>query len=155
MICVDASLAIKWVLEEDWSDQATALYNAAVQTGEPIVAPPLLPIEVTNILHQRTRAQDSLSLVQATELLDAFLAFSIDIHNPVGLHQQALALASTQGLPAAYDAHYLALAEHLGCELWTDDQRFLRRVRDTAPFVHSLRDYVMATEETIENGQAP
>lgn len=155
MICVDASLAVKWILEEDGSDRATALYNAAVQTGEPIVAPLLLPIEVTNILRQQTRAKGGLSLVQATELLDTFLAFSIEFHDPAGLHRQALALAVAHGLPATYDAHYLALAEHFGCELWTDDQRFLQRVRDTAPFVRSLRDYAIVADETTESGQAP
>ena len=154
MICVDASLAVKWILKEEESDRARALYRAAVQASEPIVVPPLLPIEVTNILRQQTRARDGLSLVQAAALLDTFLRFSIEIRNPVGLHQQALALAAAHGLPATYDSHYLALAKHLGCDLWTADQRFLQRVRDTAPFVRSLRDYATVTGETIQSGQA-
>jgi predicted nucleic acid-binding protein len=55
MICVDASVAVKWILNEENSDRANALYRAAMRTGETIVAPPLLPLEVTNILRQRMR----------------------------------------------------------------------------------------------------
>ena len=50
MICVDASLAIKWILEEEHTAQAEALYRATLLAGERIIAPPLLPIEATNIL---------------------------------------------------------------------------------------------------------
>jgi predicted nucleic acid-binding protein len=141
MICVDASLAVKWILDEERSDQAKALYRATVRAGRQIVAPPLLPLEVTNILRQRTRSVDSMSLDVATDLLDEFLALPIEIHNPDGLHRRALALACSLDLPAAYDAHYLALAEHLGCELWTDDQRLVRRVENDLSFVHRLSDY--------------
>ena len=128
MICADASVAVKWILDEERSDRARALYSAAVQTSEPIVSPPLLPLEVTNILRQRMRTRDGLSLVAATQHLDDFLALAIEYHNPNGLHYQALVLADVLDLPATYDAHYLALAEHLGCELWTDDLRLVRRV---------------------------
>ena len=34
-------------------------------------------------------------------------------------------IAATYHLPATYDAHYLALAEHLGVELWTADTRLV------------------------------
>ena len=119
MICVDASVAVKWILEEERSDLALALYDAVVQAGQSIVAPPLLPLEMTNILCQRMRANPEISLTKATEQLDDFLALPIDYHNPMGLQHQALVLADALGLPATYDAHYLALAEHLGCELWT------------------------------------
>ena len=58
MICVDASVAVKWLLNEERSDRARALYLAALLAGEPIVAPVLLPLEVTNILRQRMRGSD-------------------------------------------------------------------------------------------------
>jgi hypothetical protein len=56
VICVDASLAAKWVLPEDYSDQALALFTATAEAGEPIVAPSLLPSEVTNIIRRRMLA---------------------------------------------------------------------------------------------------
>ena len=141
MICVDASVAVKWVLEEELSDLALVLYDVVVQAGQAIVAPPLLPLEVTNILRQRMRANSGVSLTDATEQLDDFLALPIDYYNPLGLHHQALVLADALDLPATYDAHYLALTEHLGCEMWTDDQRLIRRVATSLPFVRWIGDY--------------
>ena len=134
-------MAVKWILEEERSDRADALYDATVEAGQPIIAPPLLPLEVTNILRQRMRAQDGISLTRATEHLAAFLALPIEFHNPVGLHHEALVLADALGLPATYDAHYLALAEHLGCELWTDDQRLMRQVAESLPYVRWIGDH--------------
>ena len=146
MICADASVAVKWILDEDRSDRARALYSAAVQTSEPIVVPPLLPLEVTNILRQRMRTRDGLSLAAAKQHLDDFLALAIEFHNPAGLHFQALVLADALGLPATYDAHYPALAEHLGCELWTDDQRLIRQVATSLPFVRWIGDHPATVE---------
>jgi predicted nucleic acid-binding protein len=146
VICVDASVAVKWILDEERSDLAMALYDAVVLAGQSIVAPPLLPLEVTNILRQRMRADPELSLTVATEQLDDFLALPIDYHNPAGLHHQALVLADALGLPATYDAHYLALAEQLGCELWTDDQRLIRQVATSLPFVRWIGDHLPAVQ---------
>ena len=98
MICVDASLAAKWVFAEELHQQAEALYQQSIAAGEPIVAPPLLPIEVTNIVRQRMRrvkppAEQPLSITEAQEALEHFLALPIELSLPSPLHQQALALA--------------------------------------------------------------
>lgn len=146
MICVDASVAVKWILDEDRSDRARALFRAAERGGSDIVAPPLLPFEVTNVLRQRTRAADGLSLAAATALLDRFLTLPIAIHRSDDLHLRALALAHAFDLPAAYDAHYLALAEDLGCELWTDDERLWRRAEPHVPWVRRLSTFSMPIE---------
>lgn len=145
MICVDASLAVKWVLKEDDSEQAWAVYEDAINAGESIVAPPLLNLEVTNILRQNVRRAGGLSPTEAVTLLDDFLRFSIEIHNPAGLHRQALILANAYGLPAAYDAHYLALAQHLRCNFWTADQRLLNRLGTALPFVKALASDALPT----------
>jgi predicted nucleic acid-binding protein len=143
MICVDASVAVKWILPEELSDQARALYRAHLRAREPIVAPTLLLYEVTNIVRQQLRARRVPSLVAAGRLLDDFLAFAIDFHDPPALHKQALAIADAFDLPAAYDAHYLALAEDFDCEFWTNDQRLLRRVGRSLPYVRWLGDYAL------------
>ena len=141
MICVDASVAAKWFLQEEWADRARSLLRETLTADEPIVAPPLLPYEVTNILRLRLRASAPLPLEHALEFLDDFLSVPIELRNPPGLHRRALMLADTYGLPAAYDAHYLALAEQLGCTLWTDDRPLLRILEGRLPFVRPISDY--------------
>ncbi len=141
MICVDASVAVKWVLVEERSDQAYALYESTRAAHEAIVAPPLLPIEVTNILHRRRRRPGGPTLDEAAASLADFLAFPIVLHNPEGLHQRALALADAHGLPATYDAHYLAVAESLGCVFWTDDRRLCHALAGRLAFVRPLAEF--------------
>lgn len=147
MICVDASLAVKWILQEELSDRARALYRAHLRTNELIVAPSLLLFEVTNIVRQQMRRERAMSLFAASRALEDFLAFKVEIHAPPGMHALALKFADANGLPAAYDAHYLALAELLGCEFWTADVRLLRRVQGTLPFVRGLGDFVPPGQE--------
>lgn len=141
MICVDASVAVKWLFAEEWTDQALALLRDSVATDIPIVVPPLFPIEVTNSIRKRARAQDGPSMESALLLLEEFLALSIEIQNPEGLHRQALILSIELSMPAVYDAHYVALANSLGCLLWTDDRRLLGTIGGRLPFVRSISTY--------------
>ncbi|MGH2344538.1 MAG: type II toxin-antitoxin system VapC family toxin [Chloroflexota bacterium] len=140
MICVDASLAAKWVLPEEYSEEALALYIASVNSGEPIVAPALLPYELTNILRLRT-LRTGLSSIDAQTLLTRFLAFPVLLQDSPSLHVRALSLSTLFNLPATYDAHYLALAEQVACAFWTDDRRLLRQLNGKAPYVHWIGDY--------------
>jgi predicted nucleic acid-binding protein len=141
MICIDSSVAAKWILEEEWTTEARALYDAALNAGELIVAPPLLPIEVTNVLRQRLRRSPDYSLGEALAQLDRFLGFSVEIRNPSWLHRRALQIADAFGLPAAYDAHYLALADELHCPFWTADRRLALAVGRGLGFVRLLGEY--------------
>jgi predicted nucleic acid-binding protein len=145
MICVDASVAFKLILDEEQSDRALALYQAALWADDPIVAPPLLMFEITNILRQRMRAPQPLSLIEASAFLDDFLDLRIAIRSPAGLHRQALILADDLGLPATYDAHYLALSKQLACDFWTADTRLIRQVQNTLSFVRWIGDYAAET----------
>ncbi len=54
---------------------------------------------------------------------------------------QAMKLAHSCGLPASYDAHYLALAEYEQCDYWTNDMRLLNVVKGKLDWVCWLGDY--------------
>ena len=54
---------------------------------------------------------------------------------------RAMEISHRFGLHAAYDAHYLALAEHEKCEYWTADTRLWNTVADKLPWVRRLSDY--------------
>jgi len=145
MIVVDASLAAKWLFpEETLSARALALLTAQLEAGEPILSPPLLRSEVTNTIRQRMR-REQLARERALALLAQFLALPLTFVSPDGLEREALLLAEAHNLPAVYDAHYVALAQLLACDLWTDDQRLLRLLRGKLPFVRWIGDYVEDT----------
>ena len=79
--------------------------------------------------------------MNATYGLAQYLAFPIRLLSPSPLHAQALTICETYGLPAAYDAHYLALAQLLGCDLWTDDRRLIRLLAGRLTFVRPISEY--------------
>ena len=135
---VDASVVTKWLADEDDSDKAHALLEAWDSEGMRPTAPGFLPAEVTNALHRRVVRRD-LTVEEAAVLL-ARLAPRVELQEPPGIHARALQLASELGQGAAYDSHYLALAEALDCELWTANERFHRAASPAFPFVHALSE---------------
>lgn len=136
-VVVDASLAIKWLVNEVHTEKAFALAHSWARSGVKPVAPYLLLVEVANALYRRIIRQE-ISLEAATRLLDSLIYAGIELREPTGLHRMAIALAAQLQQDAVYDAHYLALAETLGCELWTADERFYRAARPTFKLIRWL-----------------
>ena len=134
-VVVDASLAAKWLVEEDDSDKAHAVLQSWVSQGISRIAPHLMPFEVANALHRRV-LRGELNVGDSTRMIARLLESRLELHQPPNLHARALQLASQLQQNAAYDAHYLALAESVGCELWTADERFYR---STSPSVGDVR----------------
>ena len=77
-----------------------------------------------------------LNVGDSVRMIARLLESRLELHQPPGLHVRALQLASQLKQNAAYDAHYLALAESFDCELWTADERFYRA---TSPSVDNVR----------------
>ncbi len=134
-VVVDASIAIKWLVEEDHSGEADQLLIAWDRDNTRVTAPHLLPTEVANGLYQRVR-RGHISLASAVQLEAAFLEKDIALVQSAHIHLRAMRIASALAQNAVYDAHYLALAEALDCELWTADQRFYQAAADGFSRVH-------------------
>lgn len=139
MICVDASVAVKWLFDEEHSDEAHALLEAAERASVPLIAPPLLLSEVANAIRQRQRSGE-LGIVEARNFLARFRALPVTIHWPDDLLDQALTVAHTHDLPAIYDAQYVVLTQMTGADFWTADRRLLRSLGGL-PFVHDIADW--------------
>ena len=140
-VVIDASLAIKWLIEEIDSDIAHAALQHWVEQDTARIAPYLLPFEVANVLHRRVVRQE-LGLEDSARMIARLRESKLELHQPQGLHVRALQLASRLSQGAAYDAHYLALAESVGCELWTADERFYRAASPSADYVRWIREFV-------------
>ena len=147
LVVVDASLAVKWLVEEDDSDKAHAILQSWDSQGIRLAAPYLMPVEVANVLHRRV-TRNEISVEVAVDLIESLLSSRLELNETPDLHVRALQLASQLSQGAVYDAHYLALAETLGCDFWTADERFYRAAVSVAPSVRWIGEF--ATPENSE-----
>lgn len=134
-VCVDANIVVQLVVGGEHAALIADLWTAWHKAERLLVTPTLLYYEVSNALH-RYAAHGNLLPEEAAEALDAALGLGIALEGDIKLHRQALDLAECFSLPAAYDAHYLALAEWLGAEFWTTNRQLVQAVQDALPWVH-------------------
>lgn len=124
-LVIDASVAVKWVIEEEGSAAAVAL-----RPNFTFAAPDLLVAECANILWKKTQKGE---LTPAEGAMAARLLERAGIElMPMGkLLVEATALAVELGHPA-YDCIYLAFARQHQWQFVTADTRLLRTVREKA-----------------------
>jgi len=134
VVVVDASVAVKWLLQEDYSDQVMNLTQSWLRQGTRVVAPYLMVAEVSNALFQKAR-RGQISIDGAINLIESLLSEPVVLEESSDIHSRALELAYSLGQPATYDSHYLALAESLDCTYWTADQRFYNAASGNYPRV--------------------
>ncbi len=137
IVCADAGLALKLVFPEADSTHALALWDGWRLNQATVVAPTLWGYEVTSVVRNRVHrglfpAADEETAVATLHRLPIQLLY------PDALHDHAAQLARRFNRSAAYDAHYLALAEMLGCPFWTADERLFNAVRNDLGWVYWL-----------------
>jgi predicted nucleic acid-binding protein len=141
-LVIDASIAIKWVVEEDGTDLALALRQKAR-----LMAPDLIVAECANILWkkvQRKEISNDEALIAARLLQGA----EIELVPSRALLESATRLAIELDHPA-YDCLYLGLAVENGCRFVTADERLVRKIwRDKKrPF----RDRIVGLAESLSS----
>lgn len=138
LTCIDNSVVIPFVVAHPLNAQAQTRWALWRQEQRKLVAPMLLRYEVTNVLY-RYQARGLLSKEAALFALHSALALPITFYQDDMLHDQAYAIAVEFALPAAYDAHYLALAQRLDADFWTADRRLFDAVHEALPWVQLLQ----------------
>jgi predicted nucleic acid-binding protein len=120
-VVIDASVAVKWVVEEDGTAEALTL-----RRGRRLIAPDLLIAECANILWKKVRRRElsrdeallaarllqgsDIELVPARASLEAATRLAIDLDHP------------------AYDCLYLVVAINRDCPFITADENLLDKL---------------------------
>jgi predicted nucleic acid-binding protein len=124
-LVIDASVALKWFVEEDGTRQAAALLAGS----DMLVAPDLIVAEVCNAGWKAVRA--GMMRPEQHDHAAARLALAFDALLPSApLAERAVMLSRRLGHPA-YDCFYLVLAEERAARMVTADQRLIRRLAGT------------------------
>ena len=99
-VVVDASLAVKWLVEEDDSDKAHAALQSWVAQDIPRITPHLMPFEVANALHRRV-LRGELNVGDSIRMMARLLASRLELHQAPDLHVRAFNLQaySSKTLP--------------------------------------------------------
>jgi len=121
-IVVDASVAVKWVIPEELSDQAESLRGRA----DRLLAPDLLLPEAANALWKKLLRRE-ITTREATQAIDLLMQSGLDLRPSGPLLGRALTLAQRSRHPV-YDCIYVALAQAEGATLVSADQRLLARI---------------------------
>jgi predicted nucleic acid-binding protein len=120
-LVVDASIAIKWLLEEDDTDKAIAFAD-----GNALIAPDFLLLECANVLTMKVR-RGLLHSHAARELFATLLSGKTEFLSSRDFVDDAQVLA-LQLKQSSYDCLYLAIAIAGAHILHTADERFARAV---------------------------
>ena len=138
MLVIDASIAVKWVVEEDGTAAALSLRNQAK-----LIAPELLVAECANVLWKKVRSNE---LSKDEALLAARLLQGADLELlPTRSLLEAATLIAVELDHPAYDCLYVALATARNCAFVTADERLLRKIGQSRR--GAFRDRVISLNE--------
>ena len=144
LVCVDASLALKLVFQETDSSKARQLWGEWAAQGFLIIAPSLWIYEISSVVRNRVHRGMLQSDLEFASL-ETLWKMPVQLLNPSGLSRKACRWARHFNRPAAYDSHYLALAEMAACAFWTADERLFNTVSKELNWVSWLGNYLPTT----------
>jgi len=120
---VDASVAVKWYVPEDNSDDAERLLDPANE----LHAPELIAPEFGNIVWKKIR-RGELAEKKGREIIEAFLSVPMLKYPTTSLLDVAFA-GALQTAQTVYDWTYLALAVSLNCQMVMADEKFYKALQ--------------------------
>jgi predicted nucleic acid-binding protein len=131
---IDSSVAFKWVVAEIDQDKAIRLRDGYRRGDDELHAPDIFPAEIANALlmaQRRSRISDH------APLLFDVLTTCPQLHLTIPLLARLSAIVSTVKV-TIYDGLYVVLAETMGCEFVTADDKLVKNLRPQFPFIVPL-----------------
>lgn len=135
---IDASVAVKWYIEEEDRDKALQVRRDYVKGKIDLASPTLIVYEVFNAL----RYHPGVSPVDVARNVDSLLDMQIDLQLPSPETNRLAAELALKEDISGYDSHYIALAQTMQTKVITADSKLSDRLSgETKKSLRLLRDY--------------
>ena len=139
-VVIDASVAVKWVVNEEFSENAIQLLKDVKENGTMMIAPPMFDFEVESALQNRLY-RDEITENIVDESLKVFYEIGVIVETHDKLTLKAREIARKFNQRAIYDSAYAALAMLNGCEFWTADYEFFKKAITAISNIKFIGDY--------------
>lgn len=139
-VCIDASLALSWLLGAPAEECADGLYQRWLENGIELISPPLFHAEVTSVLREEVFFK-RLSREEGEEAFTLYSNIPVRIVDATAIYRRAWELAVEYNQRRTYDMQYLATAETEDCEFWTLDKRLVNTLRGKNRWIKWVGDY--------------
>ena len=123
-IVIDASVVVKWFIEENDSDKARLLRDKFIDGKIELFVPSLLYFEVLNAL-KYSQLFDPSELNDAGESLEKYGFKVITIKKEIREHMIKVAVDHDMSI---YDASYLGLSIAIGKTFYTADEKIIKKL---------------------------
>lgn len=133
---LDASVALKWVLQEPGSDKAVLLREGFRRGMHDLLAPDVFVAEIAHAL-ARAERRNIITAPKGAVLLADLLTTMPRLNSSLPLLPEAFSIASAVRI-SLYDCLYVALADREQCELLTADTRLVELLQERYPFITAL-----------------
>ncbi|MEW6696466.1 MAG: type II toxin-antitoxin system VapC family toxin [Bacillota bacterium] len=148
-ICLDTSVLVKILIEEEDTEKALALMEKVALSGQRIVLPAFAWAEVGSVL-RKMRRRNELTVQEADDLWLEFRYFQgIEYLLDDVIMERAWKISRYFDMPTLYDSSFLAVAEVVAerteemCEYWTWDERLINKLNGQREYVRWLKDLVL------------
>jgi len=135
MYVLDASVVVKWFVEEEGKEIALSIRDKFWKREIHIIVPDLLLYEISNALRYNPKFNEN----DVKDAIDSIINMGIRILIPSGeILKKAIDMSFLYGI-TLYDAYYVALADELKIPFITADKKLFDKIKK-----FSLANYLLS-----------
>ena len=121
-IVVDASVVVKWYLDEKWREESIILRDDYIEGKVELIAPSIMPFEVLNAIRYSKR-QIPMKILE--DIAESLSLYNIKLYNLIRDYAKKVSRISLEYNITIYDASYIALAIQERTLLYTADKKLI------------------------------
>ena len=141
-VVADSGIPLATVLVEPNRERAKALLRYWASNDIQVAAPTLFRYEIVAVIRKHVY-RDTFTLEDGLRARNQLMSEPVHLMMTDDLLRRGYELATQFNRPTAYDTQYLAVAENLGCDFWTADEKMFNVFSVALPWVKWIGNFTL------------